>query len=89
MQLSLMVRLSPSSSTQSAARFLVGVVLVLCFVLDPLCGWVFFSLDGKKGISGSSEVHVHLFQCPCNAAKFLHLRYLQRKYLCWVVVSFD
>lgn len=51
MQLSLLVRISPSTTTQAAVKFLVRDVWVLCLVL----GVLFFLMDGKKGFDGNSK----------------------------------
>lgn len=52
MQLSLMARISPSTTTQAAVKFLVRDVWVLCLVLGvPF----FFFMDGKKGFDGNSK----------------------------------
>lgn len=52
MQLSLLVRISPSTTTQAAVKFLVRDVWVLCLVLGVL---FFFFMDGKKGFDGNSK----------------------------------
>jgi len=51
MQRALMVRISPSTPTQSAVKSGVRDVWVLCLVLDV---WVFF-LTVKKSLDGNSK----------------------------------
>lgn len=72
MQLSLMARISPSTTTQAAVKFLVRDVWVLCLVLGvPF----FFLWMGRKALMEIVSACVF----ACNAGKFLHLSsYLQK-----------
>lgn len=83
MQLSLMARISPSTTTQAAVKFLVRDVWVLCLVL----GVPFFLWMGRKALMEIVSACVF----ARNAGKFLHLSsYLQKnpENLYWLVVSF-